>query len=216
MVVLECEFCGKPFDVKPSHAGYRKHCSRECNAAAKSRDALGYDPKRRVEKHCEICGETIWVKKSHADVEGTYCSRECMAVGYSERLTGSENPNYRHGRSHTREWYREWAKEWRADNRDKITLYNRRRRARENEAKGDFTNAEFRRLCKKYDNKCLRCGRADVKLTPDHVVPLARGGGNGIDNIQPLCRRCNSSKKDKIKDYRKRGSIKRWIQRKLL
>ena len=31
-------------------------------------------------------------------------------------------------------------------------------------------------------------------LTVDHVVPLSLGGGNGIDNIQPLCQNCNSSK----------------------
>jgi 5-methylcytosine-specific restriction endonuclease McrA len=48
----------------------------------------------------------------------------------------------------------------------------------------------------------LCCGRPDVKLTQDHVVPLARGGSNLIDNIQPLCASCNSSKGTQTIDYR--------------
>ena len=60
---------------------------------------------------------------------------------------------------------------------------------------------EFEALCKGYDNRCLRCGRGDVQLTPDHVVPLSLGGNNLISNIQPLCGSCNSWN-IKVLDYR--------------
>ena len=40
---------------------------------------------------------------------------------------------------------------------------------------------------------CLACGTKD-DLTLDHVVPLALGGADSEDNIQVLCRSCNSSK----------------------
>jgi 5-methylcytosine-specific restriction endonuclease McrA len=33
-------------------------------------------------------------------------------------------------------------------------------------------------------------------------VPVALGGSSFIANIQPLCRSCNSSKQDRIIDYR--------------
>jgi 5-methylcytosine-specific restriction endonuclease McrA len=39
-------------------------------------------------------------------------------------------------------------------------------------------------------------------LTEDHVVPLSLGGSNDIDNIQPLCKSCNSSKRGRHIDYR--------------
>jgi 5-methylcytosine-specific restriction endonuclease McrA len=68
---------------------------------------------------------------------------------------------------------------------------------------GKYTVKEWNDLCETYNNKCLCCGRSDVKLTVDHVVPLSKGGVNFISNIQPLCGSCNSSKGTKVIDYRK-------------
>lgn len=35
--------------------------------------------------------------KSYPSQNRSYCSRKCMKIGYSKRLTGTNNPNYRHG-----------------------------------------------------------------------------------------------------------------------
>lgn len=67
---------------------------------------------------------------------------------------------------------------------------------------GSFSETEWRELCDKYDNKCLCCGEKKP-LTRDHVIPLDVGGLNVIDNIQPLCRQCNSRKNTKTIDYRR-------------
>lgn len=51
-------------------------------------------------------------------------------------------------------------------------------------------------------NCCLKCSsREDLAI--DHIVPLASGGDNAITNLQTLCKRCNSSKGNSTKDYRK-------------
>lgn len=50
-------------------------------------------------------------------------------------------------------------------------------------------------------DKCLKCGEKK-KLTLDHVVPLSKNGEHSIQNVQPLCKNCNSSKNVKIEDYR--------------
>lgn len=76
-----------------------------------------------------------------------------------------------------------------------------RRRVLKKNAVGEFSNSEWLELCQKYDNRCLRCGEQSV-LTVDHVVPLSKGGTNYIDNIQPLCLSCNSSKGTSETDYR--------------
>jgi 5-methylcytosine-specific restriction endonuclease McrA len=93
-------------------------------------------------------------------------------------------------------------KEWRKNHPEKYLVQIGIRRVREIGAPGSFTAKEWRGLCDKYGNKCLRCGRTDVKLTVDHVIPLSKGGTNYINNIQPLCGSCNSSKLNKTIDYR--------------
>ena len=40
---------------------------------------------------------------------------------------------------------------------------------------------------------CAHCGVTE-NLTIDHIIPLAKGGTNDLDNLQPLCKSCNSSK----------------------
>lgn len=78
---------------------------------------------------------------------------------------------------------------------------NWKRRAREKQAGGKFTDKEWFDLCLQYDNKCLCC-REVKKLTADHVIPISKGGTSNIDNIQPLCLSCNSSKGIRTTDYR--------------
>lgn len=40
---------------------------------------------------------------------------------------------------------------------------------------------------------CVRCGSLS-DLTADHIVPRSRGGPATLDNLQTLCRSCNSTK----------------------
>ncbi|MFW6184033.1 MAG: HNH endonuclease [Chloroflexota bacterium] len=99
------------------------------------------------------------------------------------------------------ERWREYALQWQRDNPDKVAARRDRRRARKNGAEGSYTAEEFAELCEMYGNCCLACGSTE-DLTADHVVPLSCGGSNSIDNIQPLCRSCNSSKGTNTTDYR--------------
>ena len=44
---------------------------------------------------------------------------------------------------------------------------------------------------------CVRCG-SKQNLHFDHIIPIAKGGGNTEANIQVLCQTCNLKKADKI------------------
>ena len=56
---------------------------------------------------------------------------------------------------------------------------------------------EWSDLKEKFNNKCAIC-KKETKLTKDHIVPLSKGGNDFIENIQPLCKSCNSKKHNKI------------------
>jgi 5-methylcytosine-specific restriction endonuclease McrA len=79
-----------------------------------------------------------------------------------------------------------------------------RRRARKLAAPGGhFTRAEFGALVDQVGSMCVCCGNifALTDLEADHIIPLARGGSDGIENIQPLCRSCNARKSAKTINY---------------
>lgn len=67
---------------------------------------------------------------------------------------------------------------------------------------GRVSNKEIKMLLDFYENKCLCCGKENTKLAVDHIVPLKLGGVNSIENLQPLCKSCNSKKNINIIDYR--------------
>lgn len=53
----------------------------------------------------------------------------------------------------------------------------------------------------KYGKKCLCCG-SEKNVAIDHIIPINKGGENKLENLQPLCKSCNSKKGVKIIDYR--------------
>lgn len=93
-------------------------------------------------------------------------------------------------------------KRWRSENPDKHVAHEQARRARKAASGGSYTAQEWRDLCARYGECCLRCGSRPASLTVDHVTPLSAGGRNDISNLQPLCGPCNSAKGTQATDYR--------------
>jgi len=57
----------------------------------------------------------------------------------------------------------------------------------------DYEWHRLSRLARQMQPWCSRCG-SKKDLTADHILSLANGGSNIIENVMVLCRKCNSSK----------------------
>lgn len=54
------------------------------------------------------------------------------------------------------------------------------------------TKLEWEKLIELCDYRCVICRNEDI--VKDHIKPIYQGGSDGINNLQPLCKSCNSSK----------------------
>ena len=94
---------------------------------------------------------------------------------------------------------------WRKRHPANIKARNHKYRARVRGAVGSFTATEWTALLVAANLRCLCCDarHQDRPLEADHIIPLSKGGSSSIDNIQPLCHRCNCRKGTKCTDYRR-------------
>ncbi len=46
-------------------------------------------------------------------------------------------------------------------------------------------------------HQCQYCGRGDVTLTVDHVIPKSKGGNDSWENLVAACVSCNNRKGDR-------------------
>lgn len=68
------------------------------------------------------------------------------------------------------------------------------------------TDKEWDDLLAACGHSCVKCGSQEM-IVKDHITPIYQGGSDGIENIQPLCNRCNSSKGRDTTDHRPNGLI---------
>lgn len=92
------------------------------------------------------------------------------------------------------------AQRWAKANPDRICAHSSARKTRVTKAGGSYTREEWAALLDYYGHRCRHCA-SDGKLTVDHIVPVILGGTSNLDNLAPLCGRCNSKKRTKVNFY---------------
>ena len=88
-------------------------------------------------------------------------------------------------------------RDWKSRNAGKDSEYYHRRKSIYLGASGDHTAAEWNQILEACGGKCVRCGSSE-EIHKDHIQPLALGGSNSKENLQPLCKTCNCSKGSKL------------------
>lgn len=143
-----------------------KCCSDECRDTARKQSVAKY---KQTDKHKEALAR--WYKSpARKEIENKYRSKpetKELAVKRVKKYK-ERNPDKR------KKWDREYG-------------YRRR-----NYNAGFFDTKAVDEKFKQLGNKCVICEATPVEV--DHIVALSKGGTNHIDNLQPLCKPCNSAK----------------------
>lgn len=85
--------------------------------------------------------------------------------------------------------------DWSKRHRKWIQSQIRRQRLNEAMERGTHTDDEWQQILERFDFRCVRCGCSpDPRPCKDHITPIYQGGSDAANNLQPLCRECNTSK----------------------
>ena len=199
------EYRAKP-EVKQRRAEYMKEYMQTYEPPPGTKERVAAydrkrmeDPKVRARKAENNRQWKLANKEHRAEYMRQYNKEYSSRPGMAEKLSAYRKQY----RKDNEEYLRELSKQQRIKHADKIRQRNRNRRARELEAEGSFTEAEWAQIRDHYGH-CLNpdCEDPLADLTRDHVQALHDGGTNYIWNIQPLCQSCNSSKRTDHIDYR--------------
>lgn len=201
-----CNFCLLAF--APLHFNQRL-CSRACKNNARQRTIQKYNKsdKRRVSalRYIHKPEKKEKFKKYLKDYYQRPHAKRLAVIRSTRNL--KNNPRLQEAKRKRDCAFGRTAK-GRAINRIAAAQYRKTEKAREvrrvNKAarraayRERFSITDWMSLKTRFGG-CAKCGAAKVEI--DHIVPISLGGRNTIDNIQPLCRSCNSSKGTRIIKY---------------
>lgn len=146
---------------------------------------------------CNACSKRFWDGVSQ---KPKFCSKQCYSQDQKTRPPLNDSSS---------EMAAKISKAHRIRNGGLITtparkrLLTERHRLLKRNAEGSHTVGDWETLKAQYNWTCPCCGKREpeIKLSKDHIIPLVKGGSDNIENIQPLCRRCNSKKHTKTIKY---------------
>lgn len=197
------------FDQVPNKT-FRRGCCHTCHLEKKKKHYRENRESILASQKAYVAGrreETVayqrWYRETHREELRLYNQQYLANHGPEQNAKRSakyaSDPEFRHR-------VIDRVIKWQRNNPDRVNRKKHRRRTRIQAAGGDYTTEQWEALKEKYGRICLRCGvhESIKRLTVDHVVPVSLGGSNSIDNLQPLCQSCNSTKHTEIVDYRQR------------
>lgn len=82
---------------------------------------------------------------------------------------------------------------WRASNPEAMRVRKINSSARARGAQTVITIADYRAVVARCQGRCQQCGTTE-KIDVDHIIDLRDGGAHHRDNLQLLCRSCNTIK----------------------
>jgi hypothetical protein len=180
--------------------------------------------RRREENPDAVKAERERFEKKHADEErerkrryreeNPEKARESVRRSRAKKGRKKEDPEKvkvrnKRFRKENPETVRNAEKRYREEHPEKQRAINRKRRAEENNAEGEYTDADLQALYDVQEGRCCWCGNhVGNKLvqrdstryenfTEEHIVSIKRGGTNWAWNIVLACWSCNCSRQER-------------------
>jgi 5-methylcytosine-specific restriction endonuclease McrA len=209
MTTKKCTKCGIEKDLSEFNIDKRNHnrARSRCKACEKeyriqyrenNRERVRILKKKAHEVDRERHGDRI-----RAYAQTYYAQNQDYLRAQSRAYQASHRAE---NKKHCKEYYetnkeneRQRVLRWMHEHPEMHRAADARRRARKQQAGGEHTAEDIKRQreCQKW--RCWWCGKKCKKqYHVDHLVPLAKGGHNGPDNIVIACPTCNLSKNDKL------------------
>lgn len=217
----DCLSCGKLFKPKTSKIRY---CSNECGNKHKS--VMYRKPESNVQKNkvtvngarigstcklsfskCKGCGGP---RPTLSRNTGLYCSAKCQTHYYYEADCKSGKRGRKVGLS-VCTWC--GAKRYLDKHANKLfcsakcsgkkaKAERRHRKRTANYTEGISWKTAVKRFGWACSGCCVTCIRPSgfnnpIEATLDHIIPISKGGSHTWDNVQVLCRDCNTAKHDR-------------------
>lgn len=192
----QCSKCGWIKPIGEFHKGARYKGGRRSQCKTCAHKQVGEWQKNNPDKAKEI-RQRFWERNK----EEYKIKRKKRSPDWKP-LTKSEiyHRNYERSKDKRREYQRLVARLY----PEKIKAKKYRRRAREYNASGYATAEQIKSRIEMFGSKCWICGKDYEEI--DHVIALSRGGSNWPANLRPICKSCNSGKRNK--DYKTYLEIK--------
>jgi 5-methylcytosine-specific restriction endonuclease McrA len=200
-----CKSCGefKSFDNYYKHNTYKDGYWSKCKVCLKQRHLDTYE--RKTEKKfdengrvCSKCNEyKTWdnyYKDIHRSTGYKHVCKDCQIP-----LDAIVRKRYR---ENNLEQCREREKTFRQSEAGQETIYRKNMKRRSQKANVRFTKHQRKEILERDNYICQCCGiivhderiNTPDKAHIDHILPLNADGSSELDNLQTLCRTCNTSK----------------------
>lgn len=152
---------------------------------------------KKIFFNCDNCGKPCIDSPVHYNKKKKhFCQRSCYSNYRKNKMDFDEHNSYK-GVRNKNESKQIYHTNYCKKHPEVIAHLKARRYALKKNALGSHSLSEWNLLKDKFNQSCAIC-LIKTKMTKDHIIPLSKGGSDYIENIQPLCKNCNSKKHNKI------------------
>jgi len=182
-------------------------CNKELLLSEFNKDQSKKDGLQVWCRTCQAEYKKLWKKENPDKVKH---EKKKYRIAHPEAFKKWVENNKEYFKQYMKEYYGDSEKrsviltrnrKWKKENRDKVKLNKRQRKAKERGVINTLTPEQWLKILEMQNNRCAICDKKFTrknKPTMDHIIPLSHGYGLTFENTRAVCHSCYASKSNKI------------------